>query len=493
MKFEVYKDGKLSTDFVLHGASLFGADRIPFRNTNYISLDDGLIECRVRGSEPAGLALLWEVAGFGNVLAYTTRLPERDEPYILNIELARAKLMEIVIKREDWSIFEQNAELAKLSTEVQGVFAQTLASISDPAKASVLADKCLQKAMVFSELVATKYADVLFEARLKNRGFSRSSLGCRVNPDQLGNKNYLKGALELFAHIGLPVNWAKIESKKGEYDFSDIDKCIEAFGRRRLLLTAGPLLRFEPGYIPEWLTREGADFEKIREVSYEFISKIVTRYAKYVHIWQVVSGMNAYNHFKFSFERVLEITRTACLAAREADNRSLKMIEIISPWGEYYAHDHDTIPPLVYVDMITQAGINFDALGVQMVFGKDSPGMHVRDMMQVSSMLDKFITVPKPLHITSVSVPDGNGTAGQGVAEAGMWHKPWNQGLQGQWINDFCRIAFSKPYVNSISYSNFADSDDDVIAGSGLLTGKMQPKKAFMAMAKMQKQILQKA
>jgi GH35 family endo-1,4-beta-xylanase len=251
-------------------------------------------------------------------------------------------------------------------------------------------------------------------------------------------------------------------------------------------------LCFDEQFLPDWLKGQD-DFEAVREASYEFISKVVTRYAKYVHIWLVLSGLNAYNHFKFSFERILEITRTACLAAREADNRSLKMIDIVYPWGEYYAYNPDTIPPLVYIDMVTQAGINYDALGVQMVFGKDQPGMHIRDMMQVSAMLDHFAAIPKPVHITSFGVPDTSEAEKQQPQWAGLWYKPWDQTQQSKWIDDFCKIAFSKPFVNTVTYSVLADGNNNVLVGAGLLTDKFQPKKSFLTMAKLQRKILQKS
>ncbi|HBG26956.1 MAG: hypothetical protein A2Y10_12295 [Planctomycetes bacterium GWF2_41_51] len=491
MKFQVFKDGKIAKDFVPVGVTLFGADRIPFRSSKYITFADGVIDCKTRGSEPAGVSLLWPVEGFGNVMLYTTRLPERQQPYILNVEIVRGKLMEIATKREDWAIFEQTNELTSKAEELQKLFIEMLENINEPAKASLIADKCLTKALLYAEQLASKYASVLFEARLRSRGFARSSLGCKIDPDKLSDKNYLKGAFELFAHVSLPISWAKIEKEKGQYDFTELDQSMNILGRKRLLLCAGPLLNFSPESLPAWMKGKH-EFETIREASYEFVSKVVTRYAKYVHMWKVISGLNAQNVFKFSFERILEITRTACLAAREADNRSVKMIDIIYPWGEYYAYDSDTIPPLVYIDMVTQAGISYDALGVQVLFGKNEPGMHVRDMMQVSAMLDRFMTLPKQIHITSFSVPDSNKADKQAENTAGFWHKPWDEAVQSKWFEEFCKIAFSKPFINTITCSALADSDEKAISGAGLLTDGLEPKKAFMALAKLQRQILQK-
>lgn len=492
MKFQVYKSSETG-EFKLCAAYMFGPDRVPLRGSRSIKFKDGTIECVRKNRESAGLALLWKVPGFGKLLLHTTRLPERSTPYILNVELARAKLMEITLKREDWSLFEETNSISAISDEAKELFIQALQNVNEPGKAAMLADKSLKKALEFSEKLTSKHAELLFEARLKTQGFSRRSLACRVKPERITEPEYTKKALDMFAHIAMEINWAKIESVKGQYNFDAIDRCIDIFGQKKVFLSAGPLLCFLPQYLPQWLIDSKSDFAKIREACYEFITKIVTRYSKYVHSWQVICGINAYNHFKFSFEQILEITRTANLAAREAESKSIKIIDIACPWGEYYALQPESIPPLVYVDMVTQSGISFDAFGIQMVFGADKPGMHIRDMMQLSAMLDRFAAVPKPLYITSVAVPDGADPADQQLAEfGGTWHRPWDQQLQAEWLESFCKIALSKPFVNSVTYANLTDDKDATIAGSGLLGGKLEPKKAFLAMAKLQKYILTK-
>jgi len=63
------------------------------------------------------------------------------------------------------------------------------------------------------------------------------------------------------------------------------------------------------------------------------------------------------------------------------------------------------MPPLVYADVVIQSGISFDAFGLVLELGKNQPGMHIRDMMQISSKLDCFATVNKPLHIVT-AVPE---------------------------------------------------------------------------------------
>lgn len=484
MKFQVFRNSKVVDKFTLCGAYLFGTDGISVRRAK-ITFKGGFIECKKPNLETTGLALLWPISSFGRVLLPTTCLPERKRPYNLNVEIARARLMQIINKREDWSFFDSIEGLEDVYKEAQDLFVQAVQNISVPPVASQLADESLEKAMVFSEELAIKQAVRLFDARRKNHGFGRGCLGCKVDPRQINNSKYVRRLLELFGFGMIPINWAQIESEKGSFDFSAVDACVDMLGKKKLVIGAGPLLCFSEEYLPEWLLHSGAGFEKVRETAYQFVSRLVARYSGKVHRWYVVSGLNAFNHFGFSFEQVLEMTRAANMAVKAASSRALKIIEISSPWGEYYGTTPNSIPPLVYMDMVVQSGINFDAFGLQMQFSKNEFGMHTRDVMQISAILDYLGSAAKPLYITGVEAPSRNADGSCEGRVAGVWHQEWNQTRQSRWLERFYKIALSKPFVDAVTYSNLADRQDSTIAHSGLLTDQLEGKKSFQALKKL--------
>jgi len=492
VRFQVFQKGKTAEDFSLSAAYMFGIDSIPLRSSSKIKCKNGMIECKRKSMDSAGLVLLWPIEGFGKILLPTTRLPERKDPYNLNIELARAKLMQITLKREDWSLFEETNSFAEFAQQAQELFIEALQNISDPAKASVLADESLRKSLIFSEMLAAKHGEIFFAARCRNRGLGRHSLGCQINPQFMENEQYQKRLFEMFGFATIPVSWAQIEPEKGEFNFSTMDRCIDLLSKKRLAICAGPLLRFSDDHLPQWLINSKPKFSKIRELAYDFAARVVNRYAKYIHLWRVISGMNVDNHFQFSFEQIIEMTRTATLASKSPEAKSKRLIEVLFPWGEYYTNEREVVPPMVYIDTVIQSGISFDGFAIQMNFGKDSPGMHIRDMMQISSKLDQFASVAKPLHITGVAVPDHSGSGPQDCKEAGFWHRQWDQQVQSEWIEQVYGIALGKLFVNSVTYSNLADTEELEILGSGLLTEELEPKKAFLSMAKLQKNILNK-
>lgn len=490
VKFQVFKDGKPAGDFILSGAYMFGADSVPLHVPSRITYKKGMMECKKKSLDSSGLALLWPVKNFGSIMLPTTKLPERKRPYNLNVELARARLMQITLKREDWSMFEEAGGFADLAHEAEDLFIEALKNISDPEKASVLADESLEKALIFSEKLAAKHADLLFAAKYRNKGLGRNSLGCGVDIKMLENEKYRKRMFELFGYVTIPINWAQIEPEQGKYDFSAIDACFDKLAGKRLAVCAGPLLCFSEDKLPKWLLEKKYEFEKVREIAYDFVSRMVTRYCRYVHAWRVISGMNACNKLEFNFEQIIEMTRTACLAAKNADIKSRKIVEVQFPFGEYYAYDRDTVPPLVYTDMIMQSGINFDAFALQLKFGKNRPGMHIRDMLQISSVLDWFAPVGKPIHITEVAVPDNCGQNDFACDIAGCWHNQWDQQMQSDWIEQFYKIVLGKPFINTVTYSSLSDSDTAEVPGSGLLTSDLKTKKSLLTIAKLQKFII---
>jgi len=484
VKFQIFRDGKIVDKFTLCGAYLFGGDGIGIRRAQ-ITFKNGFVECKKPNLETAGLALLWPVEGFGKVLLPTTCLPEREQPYNLNVEIARAKLMQIVNKREDWLFLNNIEVLADLLKEAQDLFIQAIQNISMPSKAAQLADESLKKAIVSSEKLAIKQAESLFNTRASNHGLGRGCFGCKIDPLKIDNPAYIERIMELFGSVTIPINWAQTEPHKGEFDFSQIDTCVDLLSRKKLTLSAGPLLYFSKECLPKWLVRSGAGFEKIRETAYHFVSEVVARYSSAIRAWYVISGLNACNHFGFGFEQILEMTRAANMAVKQASDRALKIIEVSNPWGEYYMTIPNSIPPLVYMDMVVQSGIHFDAFGLQIRFGKNQSGMHVRDMMQISAILDYFGPIAKPLYMTNIEVPSQDGEDLQDGNVAGIWHGQWNESRQGQWIEQFYKIALSKQYVNTVTYSNIVDSADNVIDQSGLLTERLEPKESFRTLKKL--------
>jgi hypothetical protein len=484
LRFNVYRNGVPATETDLAGAYLFGQDAIPIRAD--LATAKGQVSCIKRIPGACGLALLWEAGASGTFLLSTTRLPERNAPYNLNVELVRSQISRIAQKREDWGLFDfpEADELNKEFDVVRGKFIESL-KLGDPAAASVMADEALAESLTLGERMALFHADNLLTRRKLAGGTSRVSFGCSVDLFSTGEDyaDRLRGAFDL---ISVPVPWKHTEPKERQYQFSQVDAWINWAARAKKAVHVGPLVSFDPAHLPEWLYIWEHDYEALRDVIYEHIQRIVRRYEKQVKVWNVVSGIHAHNGFNLSFEQIMELTRMSCLLVKKLVPQSQVMVELVMPWGEYYARNPKTIPPLLYADMAVQSGIKFDSFGVQFYMGVPVDGLYVRDILQISALLDEFVSMGKGVHITACEVPSDvtpdawDAWGGQApIPKAGLWHAFWSQRLQAEWLQAFGRIAASRPFVESISWKDLADYEGHYIPHGGLCRNDLQEKLAY--------------
>jgi hypothetical protein len=488
VQFEVFKSGKKVEKFLVCGAYMFGTDGTSMRRTK-ISFADGSVTCEKPNADTAGLALLWPIEGFGRILLPTTCLPERERPYCLNLEIARARLMQTISCREDWSLFDGSDELDEVSRQAQSLFVQAIQQSRNPEQASLLADRSLRKAMVFSEKLSLRQAETLFRNRRRSKGFGRGWLGCRLDLNRVNDGDYIEKLAKVATLVQIPVSWADLEREKGSFDFSTIDRAVEVLGHRHIHVALGPLLRFTPQDLPTWVAAGEPTFEKVRDAAYHFVTEMAMRYRRKVHRWLVLGGLNANNCLGFNVEQVLEVTRAANMAVKAVNSRAFKVIEISDLWGEYYASVPNTIAPVGYMDMVLQSGIPFDGFAFNMRFGKNQLGMHVRDMMQISNLLDYFSIMGKPLLITGVEIPSADGEGPFDGRVAGVWHRKWDQVRQALWLEQFYGISLGRGSVESVIYGGLADSSEAAITHSGLLDQSLEPKESYRILTRLRETV----
>jgi hypothetical protein len=398
-------------------------------------------------------------------------------------------------KREEWGMtdLELAEEHHQLIDDALDKFVDALCNLDQPELASTLADESLLLAMRAGEEMSQFHAEVFLQRRNQTQGFGRHSFGCCVDPHRLKDHAYQNYVKNNFHFVTVPVSWREIEPKEQEQNFELLDETIHWLVHNRIAVKVGPLLDFSPGMIPDWLYIWENDFEQVREMAYEFISKIVERYSKKVQAWDVISGLNAHNCFNFSFEQIIEMTRSAALAAKRSSSRSLVLIELVEPWGEYYAMNQRTVPPLIYADMVCQSGIVFDGFGIKIQFGQPGSGCRCRDLLDLSSLLDRFAIFGKQVHLASVGVPSAIEKIPDKMEKngcSGYWHGPWSEQVQAEWLRNVYRVALSKPYVDTITWRDLTDSMTPGMQNGGLLNQDLSPKLAYQQLCELKKELV---
>jgi len=490
IKFEIYHDGDRLLAYEPQAAMAMGPESVPIPGE--VRFIDGHLVLPRSLEQATGLALLWDLGPLGAFHLETTRLPPREKPYNLNVELARFRLMKIVQKQEDWNLFDfPRAE--KFQTkfrEAQGLFADALANLDQPGMAAGLADQSLVLAVDLSEQLAVFHGELLMNRRRASGSFVKHIVGCRVD-STVRNDRYRETAVTQFDYAVLPMGWKQVRPQEQDFETDSLDEWMELCARRRLPVIAGPLIHLGDKHVPDWMFIWEHDFETLRELAYEYVQKIVARYRKAVAVWNVVAGIHTNSSFTLSFEQIIELTRLLVAQVKTILPTSRTLITITEPFGESSSRKPTAVAPMMYAEMVSQAGINFEGYGLEIEMGVPAPGMFMRDLFQLSCMLDKFSTLGRPVFITAMGCPGRNTPDPNDESEGhldpsrgGRWHRPWDPGLQAEWTSAVYELALSKPFVESIAWGNLADMSP-TLPGGGLLDDMLKPKAGFTKLQEM--------
>lgn len=492
VKFEIYRDGRRVTSFSPVAAVAMGPESVPVPGD--VSVRDGVLMVERSDDAPIGVSLLWDAGPVGMYHLETPRLWPREKPYVLNVELARCRLMRLVQKQEDWNLFDfpKAEKLLQRFKEAQGVFTEALVLLDDGAAAARLADQALAMAIELSEELALFHAEILLGRR--RGGNARASFGCRADCAN-HNQRYREILSGSFDYAIVPMSWKQMQPQETAFVTEEVDGWVDALSRRRMPIVAGPLINLNEVEVPEWMFIWENDFDTLREMAYEHVQRLVGRYRKSVALWNVCASLPTNASFPLSFEQIIELTRLLVTQVKTLLPNARTLVTIAQPFGEYHATTPTSVAPLLYAEMVAQAGINFDGFGLELQLGVPEPGMFMRDLFQVSCLLDRFSTMGRPVFLTAVGVPgraapDPQDRSGGKLdpARGGRWRRPWDADLQAEWLDAVYRVALSKPFVEGVAWSDLADVGPS-LPGSGLLNDMLQPKPAFAKLQQMREKI----
>ena len=497
LKFQVFDKGRPATQWPLRNAYLTGSDNTAIRAE--VRFEDGVVLCQKRELGAAALALQQPVGECGELTIQTCLLPERDEPYLLNLELARHRLMVLYNKLEDWMMFDldQGHPVVKRAEVAKKLFIEALCyQKHDPVRADRLAHDCLVTAIDGTEELAIAHATLLLKRRKESGSLPRYPLGCGIKLDQ--NQERVRAGLAAnFDFACLPTPWRILAPVEDEYRWDLLDNWVEWAARVRMPVVAGPIVSFDPSVLPDWVYIWEHDYDTVRDLLYEHTERIVTRYRNRVHTWIVASSLHVNSHFSFAFEQLMDLTRMSTMLVKKIQPHAKVIVEICQPFGEYYGTNQRSIPPLMYADLLIQGAISFEAFGIKLNMGQAVPGQYTRDLMQISNLLDQFsgwgkqvtlrIAAPSnPVTDLMIVSPDETTPVD---ANCGYWRKPWSHTVQGHWVEAVLNIAMSKPFIEAVAWQDIMDHEDTELPLAGLISEDMQPKAAFRRLVTFRKSL----
>jgi len=492
LNFAVYEHHQgrpdVPRDWPLHHAHLLGNDDIGMQAE--IAFENGVIRCDKKSMDPAGLALLVDVDELGVFVLRTCLLPDREAPYLLHVELARHRIKTFIVKLEDWLLTGMEPEHPVMAewNEARERFAQALLlEKRDPAEADRLGREALKKGIEATERLAVMHADLLLTKRFANSAMPKRAFGCRVHQSKFAPP--LASTLaQQFDFVSIPIRWREIEPEEGEYDWKKFDKWMEWAAKTGCPVVAGPIVDFRPLAVPEWLYVWEHDYDTTHDLLHEHIEAIVRRYRKVVSVWNVASALHINENFTLAYDQLMDVTRMATSLVKSLHSDARTMVEVTDPFGEYFASNPRSIPPIVYAETIAQSGFKVDLIGLSLELGHHRPGRATRDLMQVSSILDQLIFLDIPVAVSAVAAPSHRAER-EDMDPAGYWREPWRPEGQSDFLQKIISICLSKPFVESVCLQELYDHAASALPGAGLITATGRGKPALARMNEIHDQL----
>ncbi len=449
-----------------------------------ISIENGIITADGSGHSNYALCLLYDAGKAGRLMLQTSILPQREEPYMLALELARHRIKSFLDLSENWSLFylsDDNPAVQRWE-ESRLIFTEALVC-DDVEKAGELARRALVIAIDASERLTMAHAQILLHRRYAKKRASSSTLGVNVASPRFDEplRKIIKKNVDL---VKIPINWNEIEPEEGKFEWAAIDRWVKWARSNNKHIIAGPLLDFtvEEG-IPSWVKHVEHDYALFRDACYDHLQRVVQRYGAAVSFWNLVSGVNLNRYVQLSHSNMVDLIRTARLIVRQGRKEAKVMIEIAEPFSEFVSNTPESCNAKVFLSRLAQEGVSLDALGVQCLIG-GSEGRSTRDLMLMSAKLDEFLHVDFPIIISALGAPSKT------IQESnGWWKTPWDESVQELWASQMFAIALSKPFIDSVIWTDIYDYKTMRLPTAGFISIKGKPKPVMNKILSMRRRL----
>ena len=451
-----------------------------------VSIENGIITANAQGHANFSLCLLYDAGKAGRLMLQTAILPQREEPYLLSLELARHRIKMFLDQCENWSLFGLSDENPAVEAWEQSRLIFTKALVcKDEHKQGELARKSLELSVIASERLTMAHAQILLHKRYAHKSASSSTLGVTISSKRFDEP------LRKLVHkntdiITIPMPWTEIEPEEGKYEWGAIDRWVKWARNHKKHIIAGPLLDFtKENEIPQWVKDKEHDYSQFRDKCYDHLERVIQRYGVAVSFWNVVSGINLNRYVRLSLGNMVDLIRTARLLVKQARKDARVMVELSEPFSEFVATTPESSNAKVFLSRLSQEGVSLDALGVQLLVG-GSGGRATRDLMLISTKLDEFLLADFPVIISALGAPSKTISS-----QNGWWREPWNEKRQDLWAKQMLWITLSKPFVDAVIWTDLYDYKTMALPTAGYISLRGKPRQVLHRVLAMKK-LLQK-
>src|SRR5262245_43630523 len=221
MRFIVHDRERIPPGGLEH-VHMCGADDLPWFSRAYFSGDQLVIE---RNEDDSGRVFVpWQVGDSGPLLISTSTLMERDEPYILEVELARGMTNNLRNQIAQWEMMGLvvPAPLRAKVLDATRLFARAATAQSDLAAAAESAERSLETTIDAMHELSAEYVGQAFAMRRAQQRQFTNWFGVHLG-GHLPKANVARQVVKTFNMVSLPLTWRTIEAVEGRRNWTDAD------------------------------------------------------------------------------------------------------------------------------------------------------------------------------------------------------------------------------------------------------------------------------
>jgi hypothetical protein len=437
---------------------------------------DGLLRVTKPLDDSGYLLAPWPVGPFGTLVAGTSTLRERAEPYRLMLELARGKLNQVRTQAAEWQgigLVTPKAFDARVADATRQ-FGKAL--VSPPAESDAHAARVLEESFALADVLAREFVSQLFDTRHQEEG----KIDARLAARSLGGPGALAGEYaRAFNAAAVGLRWAEVEPEESRYDWSAADRAVAAAKAADLPITMGPVIDLAPGMLPAWAAGWEGDLPTLAAFTCDFLETAVRRYKADVRRWVVCGGFNHADALGLGGDERVRLAFRLFEAAQQLDPHLELVLSVSQPWGEYLGTAGQALSPLAFPDDLIRAGLKVAGVELEIRPGVTPRGSLPRDLLDTVRLLHLFGSLGVPLELT-LSLPSSPRPDPAAVPGQAVWGPAWRAGPspdgQAEWGASFAALGLSIPHVRAVTWDHWADSEFHLTPAGGLVGTDGRPK-----------------
>ena len=409
----------------------------------------------------------------------------------LNYEFAKSR---IIRNREVKNRYEKegiafSSEVRHLTSLAEELFEDAGKKISDGERCGELSNKSLRYTLWAGEKIELEKA----EQNIKNmKRLEKVYFGCETRQyiwaksEEMTNRFVELFNFATITHYIWDTWYELFEPREGIYNWGVKDNIVNWLTENNIKIEGRPLFWFHPAVTPEWLKNK--NFDQLKKYVETHTENVVGHYGDKLSSWEVVNEYhdwaNIHNH---SEDQITEIVRLTCDKVKEVNPKVKRLLNNCCPWAEYAARgrmarskepaNRHLRSPRKFIQDLTEAGVDYDILGIQIYFP-------YRDLSDIVRKVESFESFGKPIYITEIGATAGYYEQGIKLDEIDIvdnpydWRRRWDEELQADWLESVYKLYYSRPSIKAINWYDFSDFRP-FIKNGGLVREDASTKRSF--------------